>query len=364
VTKKFPGFTLGPLSLKLNEKEILVMIGPTGSGKTTVLNLICGLLKPDCGSILVDGIDITTLPVESRRIGYTFQNPTLFPHLNVYENIMFGLAKKRTGNKNAEVEIKKLLDDLGISQLTNRRIQGLSGGEMQKVSLARMLVTNPRIILMDEPLAHLDMFTKRKLRVELRRVLRKHAAPTICVTHFEDDVYALADSVSILQKGEIEYTAMLESVLIRHQNNNNYNKDHSLRSLSEATLSNVLGNNYLQGTVIKSINGVTTFKVGSTLLETLGDHNIGSRVGILVRPEDIILSKQLVKTSARNVVKAKVAEITNFDVGIVDIHLIIGVFHITSRITEEARADLQIRQGDDIFAIFKASSPQVVREEE
>jgi molybdopterin-binding protein len=359
LTKRFAGFTLGPLSLKLKDNEILVMIGPTGSGKTTVLNLICGLLKPDCGSILVDGIDISTLPIESRRIGYTFQNPSLFPHLNVYKNIVFGLAKKKTGKKNAEAEIKKLLDDLGISQLTKRRIQGLSGGEMQKVSLARMLVTKPRIILMDEPLAHLDILTKRKLRMELRRVLRRYAAPTICVTHFEDDVYALADSVSVLQNGALEYTAKLDSVLMRHENDNN---NASLRLLSNS-ISSVHGDNYLQGNVIKSINGVTTFKVGSTLLETLGDHNIGSKVGILVRPEDIILSKQIVKTSARNVVKAKVAKIANYNEGIVDIRLIVDAFHMTSRITEEARADLQISQGDDIFAIFKASSPQLVREE-
>src|SRR5919197_646451 len=106
LTKKFPGFTLGPLSLKVNDKEIMVIIGPTGSGKTTVLNLICGLLKPDGGSILVDGRDITALPVESRRIGYTFQNPSLFPHLNIYENIVFGLAKKRTGTKDTDVEVK------------------------------------------------------------------------------------------------------------------------------------------------------------------------------------------------------------------------------------------------------------------
>jgi molybdopterin-binding protein len=229
---------------------------------------------------------------------------------------------------------------------------------MQKVSLARMLVTKPRIILMDEPLAHLDMLTKRKLRIELLRVLRRQGAPTICVTHFEDDVYALADSVSILQNGAIEYTAKLESVLIRHQNDNNP----GLRLLSN-TLFSVQGNNYLEGNVIKSRGGVTTFKVGSNLLETLGDHNIGSKVGILVRPEDIIISKEIVKTSARNVVKAKVAKITNYTVGIVDVHLVVDAFHMTSRITEEARAALQISQDDDIFAIFKASSPEVVREE-
>jgi molybdopterin-binding protein len=356
VTKKFPGFTLGPLSLKVNDNEILVMIGTTGSGKTTVLNLICGLVKPDSGSIVVDGIDITALPIESRRIGYIFQNPNLFPHLNVYENIFFGVAKKRSSKNETEVEIKKLLDDLGISYLTNRRVQGLSGGEMQKVSLARMLVTNPKIILMDEPLSHLDIPTKRKLRLELRRVLRRQAVPTICVTHFEDDVYALADSVSLLQNGLIKYTDRLESMLIRRQNNI------PTSGFLSNTLPSVQGN-YLEGNVIESKGGVTTFKVGSHLLEALGDYNLGSKVGILVRPEDIILSKEIVKTSARNVVKVKVAKITKYNVGIVDVHLIVDVFQITSRITEEARADLQISQDDNIYAIFKASSPQLVREE-
>jgi molybdopterin-binding protein len=354
LTKKFLGFSLGPLNLKVDDGEILVMIGPSGSGKTTVLNLISGLLKPDSGSILVDEIDITTLPVESRKIGYTFQNPSLFPHLNVYDNIVFGLTKKSRSREDSDLEIKKLLEDLEISHLTDRYIDGLSGGEMQKVSLARMLVTKPKIMLMDEPLAHLDTLTKRKLRLELRRVLRRQGVPTIYVTHFEDDVYGLADSVSVLQNGVIEHTARLESIL-KYQDN-----------LSSPFLSNIIssgGGNYLEGNVVKSKDGVTTFKIGSHLLETLGDYSIGCKVGILVRPEDIILSKQMVKTSARNIVKAKVAKVSTKNAGIVDIHLIIDTFHIISRITEEARTDLQIMEDDYLFAIFKASSPQVVREE-
>ena len=149
LTKKFIGFTLGNLNLKIDDNEILVMIGPTGSGKTTVLNLIAGLLKPDNGSILMDGLDITSLPVESRKVGYTFQNPSLFPHLNVYENIIFGLTKKNRKNDNNNLQITRILNDLGISHLTSRNIQGLSGGEMQKISLARMLATKPKIMLMD-----------------------------------------------------------------------------------------------------------------------------------------------------------------------------------------------------------------------
>jgi molybdopterin-binding protein len=363
LTKKFAGFTLGPLSLKLNNKQIMVVVGPTGSGKTTLLNLICGLLKPDYGSVHVDGVDVTTVPVESRKIGYTFQSPSLFPHMNVYENIVFGLTKKREARRETDIEIKKLLDDLGVSQLTHRRIDGLSGGEMQKVSLARMLVTNPKIILMDEPLAHLDLLTKRKLRIELRQVLKRQGAPTICVTHFEEDVYAMADSVSILQNGAIEYTSKLESLLIKQQNDNSNNQNDRTLKLLSNTISCGQASNYLEGNVLKSEAGVTTFKAGSTTLETLGVHNIGSKVGILIRPEDIILSKEIVKTSARNIVKAKVVKITDYNLGIVDVHLVADRFYLTSRITQEARVDLQIREDDYVFAIFKASSPQVVREE-
>jgi molybdopterin-binding protein len=337
------------------------MIGPTGSGKTTLLNLIAGLLKPDQGSIIIDGLDITNKPIESRRLGYTFQSPSLFPHLNVYENIVFGLDKRN--KKENSIQIMNFLKELGISHLINRRIQGLSGGEMQKVSLARMLITKPKAMLMDEPLAHLDNPTKRRLRLDLRRVLKIQRVPVIYVTHFEDDVYALADSVSTLHNGVIEYTDKLESIFL---NSSFSSSSSSYSSSSSSFLSNgFTGGNYLEGEVVRSNAGVTIFSIGSHLLETLGSYRVGSKVGIVLRPEDIILSKENVNTSARNIVRAKVISITkqHNESGIADIHLLIDKFRITARITEESRTALGIREDDFIFAIFKASSPQVVREE-
>ena len=374
VTKKFRGgFTLGPINLKVNDNEILVMIGHTGSGKTTILNLISGLLKPDSGSICINGVDITNLPVEFRKVGYIFQNPSLFPHLNVYENISFGLSNNRRRSDGESIEdpgITKLIKDLGISHLLTRYIQGLSGGEIQKVSLARMLVTRPRVMLMDEPLAHLDSSTKRKLRLQLRRILKeRQIMPTIYITHFEEDVYSLADSVSILQNGIIEQTAKLETLLTYQYNNNNNNNNNST-SLFQSNVFNKGeiggGGNYLEGNVIKSKDGVTIFKMGPHLLEVIGDYSVGCKVGIIVRPEDIILSKERVKTSARNVVRAKVLKTHNnhHNPGVSNIHLITeGGFHIISRITNEAKIDLGIKPDDVVCAIFKASSPHVVREE-
>lgn len=355
VTKDFPGFRLGPLNLKVDDNNILVMIGPTGSGKTTILNIIVGLVKPDSGSIVIDGVDITNLPVESRNIGYSFQNPCLFPHMRVYENITFGL--KKGDRKKKDLQIKGLFKGLGILHLLNRHIDGLSGGEMQKVSLARMLITEPKIMLMDEPIAHLDDPTKRKFRVELRRMLKGQGISGIYVTHFVDDVYALADSVSVLRNGHIEKTDSLGSIL-------SYSNHSSLPFLSEIFKG---GYNYIEGKVISSRNCVTVFMSGSHKIETIGDYPIDSMIGVLIRPEDIILSLDLPKTSARNTIRTRVTSIVNSHLktgrGIIDVYLEIDNLHLISRITNESRICLGIREGNYIYAMFKAVSPHIIREE-
>jgi molybdopterin-binding protein len=338
--------------LKISDNEILVIVGPTGSGKTTILNLIAGFVKPDQGSIIADGLDMTNVPVESRRIGYTFQQPSLFPHLTVHDNVVYGLDKKN--KKERKLQILKLMDDLSITHLTDRHIQGLSGGEMQKVALARMLATRPKIMLMDEPLAQLDNPSKMKLRLELRKVLKNQGVLTIYVTHFEDDVYSLADSVSMLQHGNISYTGKLRSLLT------------DPTTSSSPFLSNVFtGGNYLEGKVVRSNAGITIFKIGSHLLETLGSYSVGIKVGILLRPEDIILSREDVKTSARNMVRVRIIRIIPNQVNpsIVYVNMLLDRFSIIAKITEESRIELGIKEDEYVFAMFKASSPQVVREE-
>jgi molybdopterin-binding protein len=352
VTKDFPGFRLGPLNLKVDDDQILVMIGPTGGGKTTILNLIVGLIKPDSGSIIIDKVDITSLPVESRNIGYSFQNPCLFPHMSVYDNITFGLKKE--DSKKKDRQIKNLFENLGILRLLNRHIHGLSGGEMQKISLARMLITEPKIMLMDEPLAHLDDLTKRNIRVDLRKILKKQRVSGIYVTHFADDVYALADSVSVLRKGCIERTDTLRTML-------SYSNHSSSPFLYEIFNG---GYNYIEGKVTSSVDGVTIFMSGSHKIETIGDYPMDSMIGVLIRPEDIILSLEPIKTSARNIIKTKVAYIVNSRLkkGVMDIHLVIDNIHLISRITNESRIYLGVKEGDYIYAMFKATSPQIIRE--
>jgi len=378
VVKRFHRFNLGPLSFKVSDDNILVIIGPTGNGKTTILNLIAGLIKPESGTILLDGIDITNMPIESRNIGYSFQRPNLFPHLNVYQNIIFGIKKK--DKKNKQSQIKNLVENLNISHLLERRIQGLSGGEMQKVSLARTLIVEPKIMLMDEPLSSLDDPSKKKLREEIRQILKKQKIPCIYVTHFEDDVYALADYVAILKNGSIKSIEKLETLLVRSNNIESSTSSFSLKVLGGGS-----GYNYIEGKVIESKNGVTIIGFGSYIIEMLGEYSIGSTIGVLIKPEDIILSTQLVKTSARNIIKTKVAKIKDTNQiskkGVIEIYLSIEkdyqcydndnnkenvdnnkAIYLVSRITKESRIYLGIEEGNYIFAMFKATSPQVIRE--
>ena len=353
VTKDFPGFRLGPLNLKIEDDSILVITGPTASGKTTILNLIVGLIKPDSGSIIIDGADITHLPIESRNIGYSFQNPCLFPNMKVFENIVFGLKKE--DKKKKDLKIKRLFESLGIVHLLDRHIQGLSGGEMQKISIARMLITEPKIMLMDEPLAHLDDQTKRNVRVDLRRILKQQKVSGIYVTHFEDDVYALADSVLVLNKGFIERADTLGSIL-------SYSNHSTSPFLYEIFK---VGNNYLEGRVATSKNGVTTFTIGSHKIETLGDYPMDSTIGVLIRPEHIILSSKLVKTNAHNTIKTKRTSIFNSQLkkGVIEVHLETDGLHLICRMTNESRIYLGIKAGDYVYALFKATSPHIIRDE-
>ncbi|MFB5599710.1 MAG: ABC transporter ATP-binding protein [Nitrososphaeraceae archaeon] len=353
ITKKFEKFVLGPLNI-LIDNNITVVIGSTGSGKTTLINLIAGILKPDTGQIILDNIDITNQPIEDRKIGYVFQDPLLFPHLNVYNNILFGLGKKERKLKERITDIEKIIKELGIGHLLYRNINSLSGGERQKVSLARMLVLNPKIILLDEPLSHIDPIGRNKLRRELRSILKKQMVPTLYVTHFEEDIYALADSIVVLENGKIEENGTFEEILI-----NNYNKSISTSQFREKILS--IGN-YLIGEVINCENDLTKFKVGGTILYAIGNFSSKSQIGVIVKREDILLSREKIITSARNMILVKVVDII-YTLNTVDVFLKSNDLSLVSRITRHAVDDLGIVIGEHIYAIFKASAPYLIREE-
>lgn len=357
ITKSFAGFKLGPINMKICGETIQVLLGATGSGKSTLLNIITGLIKPDTGAVFVDGEDITNKPIESRNIGYCFQKPCLFPHINVYKNIVFGLDKSRRKIMSSHIEY--LTRSFDLHHLLDRNVNDLSGGEMQKVSLTRMLVLRPKIMLMDEPLAHLDERTKTKLRMDIRKILVDEKVLGLYVTHFKEDVYALADNVSIIRQGSIVKNDTLSKFL---------SGEIIVNSITREGGSNVFGvdYNYIEGFVVESKNGTSIFATNGLKVEITGEFHLGSLVGVLIKPEDILISKEAVKTSARNCIKTSVSRIvkpTTGNLGFVEIYLTMHKSYLRSKITLESTYDLDLKLGDVVHAIFKATAPQIIRKE-
>jgi ABC-type Fe3+/spermidine/putrescine transport system ATPase subunit len=191
------------LSLALERGEVLALLGPSGSGKTTALRLLAGFETPDAGQVRVDGQDVTALPPARRRFGMVFQHYALFPHLDVGENVAFGLPSRLSqGERAARVEAALAQVDLG--GLQRRRVGELSGGQQQRVALARALAPEPRVLLLDEPLSNLDPALRERTRRELREVVRRVGITTVLVTHEQDEAFELGDRIALLRRGRLE----------------------------------------------------------------------------------------------------------------------------------------------------------------
>jgi len=200
VRKRYPGFSLS-LSLVLEEGRTLALLGPSGSGKSTVLKIVAGLEPPDAGRVLFSGRDVTGLPPERRGVGMLFQSYALFPHLSAYDNVAFGLVERRWPRDRIRARVTELLERTGLAAHANKRPHQLSGGERQRVALARALAPRPSLLLLDEPLAALDLRLREELLLLLRQVLREEGVSALYVTHDQSEAFALADRVLVLREG-------------------------------------------------------------------------------------------------------------------------------------------------------------------
>ena len=195
ITKSYDSLVLSNFNLIVDSNEIVALLGPSGSGKSTLLRIICGLEKSDSGKILFNGVDLEEMPPEKRGIGMVFQNLALFPHLNVHDNIKFGLPVNNSINK-----ISEILELVGLKDFGARKIQTLSGGESQRVALARSLIAEPKMILLDEPLSSLDSSIKESLSLEVRKMIKSLSIPAIYVTHDPQIAERMADRIVYLDE--------------------------------------------------------------------------------------------------------------------------------------------------------------------
>jgi molybdate/tungstate transport system ATP-binding protein len=246
VAKAYDGFTLGPVDLSV-EREVLSVLGPSGCGKTTLLRIVAGILRPDDGSVTLDGRRLDGLPPEARNTGLVFQDGALFPNMTVRENIRYA-----SDDAAYRAELVGMLE---LGDVLDRRPRTLSGGERQRVALARTLATDPDALLLDEPLSSLDAPIRRRLRDELHDLFRSLAIPVVLVTHDQRTATALGDRIAVLGDGTVQQVGPPSEMLRRPAN----------RFVAEFTGTE----NVFEATVVDRGTGTVTLQVGE---ETLAVH--------------------------------------------------------------------------------------------
>ena len=195
---------LRDISFYINRGEFITFLGPSGCGKTTLLRMIAGFLQPDEGTILMDGSDIAGLPPHKRELNTVFQRYALFPHLDVYENIAFGLKLKGIPEKEIDQRVRRVLKLVAMSDYEDRDIDTLSGGQQQRIAIARAIVNQPKILLLDEPLAALDLKMRKDMQIELKEMHKKLGITFIYVTHDQEEALTLSDTIVVMNEGKIQ----------------------------------------------------------------------------------------------------------------------------------------------------------------
>ena len=217
IRKSYEGIeVLKNINLKIEKGEIVSILGPSGCGKTTLLNLILGLTQVSEGRIIFDGEDITQMPMEKRGFNIVFQDYALFPNLNVYENIVYGLKNKP--NISTTKEVQDLINLLGLGKHLTKKIEELSGGQKQRTALARTLVMKPKILLLDEPLSALDGVIKESIKQKIKEIARDFTLTTIIVTHDPEEALTLSDKVLIVNEGQISQFGTPEEIIKKPAN--------------------------------------------------------------------------------------------------------------------------------------------------
>ncbi len=204
VTKRYPGtLALDDVSLTIEDNEFMVLLGPSGCGKTTLLRMIAGFESPDLGTISIDGRDMTDVPPGKRNIAMVFQSYALFPHMRVADNIAFGLRMHRVRAEDVKRRVADAAELMQISRFLDRYPSQLSGGQRQRVAVARALVMEPAVILMDEPLSNLDALLRLQMRAELKRLLQQVRTTTVYVTHDQVEALSMGDRTAVMRDGRI-----------------------------------------------------------------------------------------------------------------------------------------------------------------
>jgi molybdate transport system ATP-binding protein len=339
-------FELTSIGLKVEKGDYLALIGPTGSGKSLILETIIGFYGPEKGRIILEGKDITNLPPDMRQISIVYQDHVLFPHMDVFENIAYALRKKFRGKKQIETEVKQIAGILGIAELLHRKPDTLSGGEKQRAAFARSLVVRPKLLLLDEPFSSLDVRTKEKLRDMLKKAIIQYSTTVLHVTHDFEDVWALANRVVVIRKGQVMQEGDRESVFKRP---------------SPDFVAEFLGTNMLKGKVNALEGTLSVIEAEGLKIYSSDPADPGEVIAVSIRPEEVILARGAVESSARNILRGMVSGVFKKE-HLVVVEVKVGNAEIKAVITPASCEMLGLEPGREIYAVFKASNARIIRQ--
>ena len=268
------------VSLQIAEGEFYSLLGPSGCGKSTTLRMIAGFVAPSAGRILIGGQDVTALPPERRDIGIVFQNYAIFPHMSVAENIAFGLKLRKLPRDQIARDVKAALEKVGLAGFEDRYQRNLSGGQQQRVAIARVLVTKPRILLLDEPLSALDKALREEMKFWIKNLQQELGITTVYVTHDQDEALTMSDRIGVMRGGRIEQSGTPREI---------YERPASLFVTTFIGQSNVLN-----ATCVSVDGKMASVKLGETELKAGQRHHVtpGSAVRLIVRPESILMGPE------------------------------------------------------------------------
>lgn len=336
--------------LSVCKGELFVIIGPNGAGKSTLLRILDFLKRPSSGEILIDGEkvdDSSNKLVLRRKMAMVFQDSLLFS-ASVFENVAYGLKARKCPRDEISRRVKESLAKLNISHLAERKASELSGGEAQRVSLARALVLEPEILFLDEPFTSLDPPTREALRMDLEQLVREEKLTTVYVTHDRTEAIMLADRVAVMIDGEILHTATPEEVF-------NFPKNEEVaRFVGMETI--------LAGTVVSFAEGVATVQVEKSSIEVVTGAQVGKKVVVCIRPEEVTVTvdsgREQRETSARNRFHGQVIKLTRLG-ALVKVSIDCG-FPLASVVTKQSAEQLGLKVGQEITANFKATAIHVI----